>query len=268
MLLAGTTLERMGERSHPALGANGYADMPRVARLRGQGVWRWGVSSDMPPLSYRNSITGHYSGLEIDIAKHLTSSFFGVDIAAVGPHIQFIEVDFADRISSLMEHRVDSVIEVFVENPERLEMVNFAGCYLSGKPALVANADCPEIRDLSDLRQRRIAVLEASTGSRLLEDIAPHSGIVLPNATECMDAVRNGTVDAFWGSLAENFSYLNDGRSHFTQFALNVPAEPWKIAVRKDAPDLSSVINSYMCGLIADGTLACLMDRWFRNATV
>lgn len=242
-----------------------FSGMQNLLRIQSSGVWRWGVSTDLPPFSFRSSVDGSLMGLEIDLSKRLTAAVFGCTPLEAKNHIEFIEIPFADRMPAIVDGRVDSVIQIFAETQERQAHLNFAGCYMSGRPALIANRDCEPVTSMKDLGHLKVAVLQGSTGAELIErNVKRANMLFLPTTADCLRAVEAGQADAFWGSQAENFFHLDRSQGRLHEVLMDSPAEPWKIAVRKDADDMARFMNQQMEEMITSGVLARLVRQWFR----
>jgi ABC-type amino acid transport substrate-binding protein len=243
--------------------------MANMLKIQSDGTWRWGISTDMPPFAFRSSVDGSLMGLEIDLAKRLTAAVFGCTPVEAKGHIEFVEIPFADRVPAIVDGRVDSVIEIFAETEERKTHLTFAGCYMSGRPALIANAECEPVTSLKQLSQLKVAVLDGSTGGDIIEHKVKRANLLfLPTTSDCLRAVQSGQADAFWGSHAENFFHLDQSKGKLHEILMDSPAEPWKIAVRKDAEDMARFLNEQMETMITTGTLARLVRQWFRPTMI
>ena len=120
------------------------------------------------------------------------------------------------------------------------------------------------IHNLEDLHGRRVGYIDQEAG--VINLLSAHSAIhALPFSSleEVMRALLNGQVDAMIGS-----SSMEYWRQQHLQFGITLAAQITEsradavIAVRKDRPELTGIINKGLAGF-SDGEMQTLKSRWF-----
>lgn len=135
------------------------------------------------------------TGLDIDIATYVINSVADAN-GWEHPEIEWRETPVSQR-ASLLEHQyVDMVASTYSINSERAGRVAFAGPYLLTHQALLT-LDGSDITGLDTLDGKDVCFVTGTTAAKSLRAEAP--GIVpaeYDTYQACLDALRDGTVDA------------------------------------------------------------------------
>lgn len=127
-----------------------------------------GVKDNLRPLSFRDPTTGKLQGLEVDLAQRLAQDLVG-KLGAV----RFQLLTNQDRLSVVIEGKVDFTIARVTATSSRARLVSFSIPYYSDGTALVTKDT--SLKRLNDVAKEKIAVL---TGSGTIATVR----YLLPNA--------------------------------------------------------------------------------------
>lgn len=237
----------------------------------GQGTLRVGVRDDIMNFSYLNERTGKYYGLEVDIAEELANRLGYADV-------EFSTVTPDDRKERLLNGEVDCLVACYSIADSRLENFDFSPAYYTdGTRVMVENSSM--IADPVQLGCKTIGIMSGSNAGPLLAIKLNADGIIGDNIISNDDAgtqyegvyvkkiasyaelsqeLEEGTVDAavMDGAIAQGF--MNDER---TLLDYNIAEQQYGIATQKGS-ELSGRVAEAVQGMIDDGTIAALTDKW------
>ena len=129
------------------------------------GTLRVGVCAKLPPIASKPG--GTLIGFEVDFAKGLAES--------MGKRVEFVDLPWADLLTSLQSGRVDVVMSGMSVTPERMMVVDFAKSYLRSGLAMVARRS--EIGTMSMFFNQtvRIGVKPGTTGQYFAQSQFPRN---------------------------------------------------------------------------------------------
>lgn len=236
-----------------------------VQEIVDRGVLRVGVKNAVVGFGYQDTITGEYSGMEIDLANMIAETL-GVDV-------EFTTVTAATRTELLDSGDIDCVLATFTITDERKESWDFTTPYYTDYVTVLVE-DSSGIKELADLKDKKVGVSSGSTSARSLVQ-AMIEGEVIEGADfdlETFDpalwtdgvtfqqyddyptistALSAGEVDAFCVDKSILAIYKTEGRSFIdAQFA---PQE-YGVATTKDS-GLSAYVEDLVSGWLEDGTV-------------
>jgi polar amino acid transport system substrate-binding protein len=227
---------------------------PPAPQLFTSGVIRIGIDASYPPFAV--SEDGQLSGLEIDLGLALGER--------IGLPVSFTNMGYDGLYDSLLADQVDIVISQLIVNPLRMGDVKYTRAYYDAGLVLISPAEAP-ILTLEALPDRSLAYEFGSLADhemrRWSRRIAQFEAHPYELPSHALDAVRLGLAAA---SLVDSTSarlYLRQRRDWepMMTFATHTP---YAIAVRLDRPDVWHVIDSHLADMLADGTIAALIDHW------
>lgn len=249
-LLAGTTA------------ACGIADADENS-VQGKDRLVIGVNADQPGLGERTA-DGTYQGFDVDIAKDIARR-----LGVTGGNVTFKRVTSATRETMIEKGEVDLVAASYSVTPEREVKVAFAGpYYVAHQDVLVRASDSRAIRDVHDLKGRRLCMVPGSVSFPRVHD---ELGIAaLPVQTDgytgCLTDLTSGRLDAvstddlILGGLAAKASgsgpKLTIVNAPFTD-------EPYGVGIRKGDVDGCEAVNKAITEMYQDGTAQKLLRKWF-----
>jgi len=195
-------------------------------------------------------------GLEADIAREIARR---INTTA---HIQIMGFD--GLYSALYTGGVDLVIAGLKVDPSQSSWVHYTQPYFDAGQILVSPSDAP-IEEMRQLDGGTVAVEIASAGdiaaqrwSRRLGDLTVER-FMLPD--EAMRAVQSGAADAALVDTVSARLYV-EGQPDLQLAGKTTAADGYVIALRKKDFRLAEEIDRALAGMIADGTLNAIIERW------
>lgn len=238
---------------------------PDVQAIIDRGVLHVGVKNAVIGFGFQDTLTGEYSGMEIDIATALAEKL-GVDV-------EFTTVTAATRTELLDSGDIDCVLATFTITEERKQSWDFTTPYYTDHVTVLVE-DAAGIKSLADLKDKLVGVSSGSTSARALTSAMIEAGVIDGAAFDkdtfdaatwkegiafqqfddypgISTALAAGQVDAFCVDKSILAVYKTDGRSYIEeQFA---PQE-YGIATKKDS-GFSTYCEAFIQELLEDGTI-------------
>lgn len=148
------------------------------------------VKDNLPPLGFTDD-RGNLQGLEIDLAKQLAKELLGnADAVELQP------VSNQDRLRVILEGKVDLTIARVAITASRSRVVDFSDYYYIDGTGLVTKE--ASVKNLLDLRDRKIAVLNNSNTITIIKNQLPSTQLIGVNSyQEALNLLENNDADAF-----------------------------------------------------------------------
>ncbi|HEY9851517.1 MAG TPA: transporter substrate-binding domain-containing protein [Leptolyngbyaceae cyanobacterium] len=234
--------------------------LPSIAaelkEIRERGYLIVAVKDNLRPLGFRDN-KGNLQGLEIDLARRLAEELLGRPDA-----IRFQPVENRDRISVVLDGKVDLAIARVTATPSRARLVNFSTPYYMDGIALVTQDN--SVQRLSDLQQRKIAVLNASSTIAKIRYLLPTAQLVgVASYQEARSLLETGGAAAF----AADVSVLTGWVQEYPQYRLLptlLSAEPLSVVMPKGLQydQLRLGVNNAIARWKSDGWLPQQAIYW------
>ncbi len=222
--------------------------------IKRRGKLRVGVAADLPGKSYLNPQTNQMEGFEVDLARMITKEIFGNE-----DNVEFIKVLGKERQNSIVQDRVDLVISLFTITRERLEHVAFSKPYYIDTEALLVLKEGP-IKSLSDLKGKKVAVIENSATLTSLEEEFPEAEAVpVKSKSDAIQDIREHRVAALINTYV-NLSLMLPTLKDAASFSLldtgdQFPIKEYAVGIKKDRQDLVKFVSDAISKFEANGTL-------------
>lgn len=175
------------------------------------------------PLSFRND-AGDLVGLEVDLARHLAQRIFD------NPDAVVLEVvSNPDRLSAVLENRVDLAIAGITQTPERMRIVSFSlPYYLDGAGFLVRDN---QSHTLQSLARARIGLLQGASTLAAVRYLLPQAQIVpLASYQSGLDYFEQGHLEGFAGDVSTLVGW-QQSQAGYTLLPTIITADPLAIAI-------------------------------------
>lgn len=167
-LLAGCGSDAATETTAAAAApAEGYAE--DVQAIIDRGVLRVGVKNAVEGFGFQDTLTGEYSGMEIDLAN-MIAEHLGVDV-------EFTTVTAATRSELLDSGDIDCVLATFTITEERKQSWDFTTPYYTDHVTVLVEKDSG-ITSLADLEGAVIGVSSGSTSAKSVVQALIDNGII------------------------------------------------------------------------------------------
>lgn len=248
---------------------------PDVQAIIDRGVLRVGVKNAVPGFGLQDTLTGEYTGLEIDIAKKI-AEYLGVDI-------EFTTVTAATRTELLDAGDIDCVLATFTITEERKQSWDFSTPYFTDAVTVLVE-DASGITTLADLVGKKVGVSSGSTSAKALVKAMIAAGVLDGEGfdEETFDAatwttgvsfqqyedypaistaLSAGEVDAFCVDKSILAIYKTDGRSYIED---RFSPQEYGIATKKGS-GFSTLCDDLVTTWLSDGTIDGLISEYGLN---
>ena len=163
-----------------------------LAEIEADGKLKIAVKNNVRPLGFTDK-KGNLAGLEIDISRKLAEEVLGDSQA-----VEFLAVNNKERLQVILKDKVDlAVARVSVTTP-RARIVDFSPYYYLDGTGIVTNK--PEIKNVDDLSNGKIAVIEKSGTIAIVRNRLPNANLVgVESYQQALELIEAGKADAFAG---------------------------------------------------------------------
>lgn len=244
----------------PGLEALFLFSLPSIAaelnEIQKRGYVIVAVKDNLRPLSFRNA-TGKLQGLEIDLAQRLAKDLLGNSTA-----VRLQPVANRDRLSAVLEGKVDLAIARVTATAPRARLVSFSVPYYFDGTALVTKD--ASLQKLGDVAREKIAVLTGSSTIAKVRYLLPSAQLVGVNSyQQARSLLETGAASVF----AADASVLSGWVQEYPQYHLLttlIGAEPLCVVMPKGLQydDLRQRVNAAISRYSADGWLQQRAAYW------
>ncbi|WP_138502195.1 transporter substrate-binding domain-containing protein [Nostoc sp. PA-18-2419] len=229
------------------------AEMPKIQR---RGYFTIAVKDNLRPLGFKDD-SGNLQGFEIDLAQQLALDLLGKKDA-----VKFQPVANRDRLSVVLDKKVDLAIARVTATASRARIVNFSVPYYLDSTVLITKE--ASVQQLKNLAKQKIAVLNNSSTIAKVQYYLPNSELVGVNSyQEAREQTENNAVAAF----AADASVLGGWVQEYPQYHLlptKLSTEPLSVVMPKGLQydELRRQLNQAIARYIAEGWLAQRAQYW------
>lgn len=240
-----------------------------------RGVLYVGVKNAVPGFGLQDTLTGEYSGMEIDIATKI-AEYLGVEV-------EFTTVTAATRTELLDSGDIDCVLATFTITDERKESWDFSTPYYTDAVTVLVE-DASGITSLEGLVDKKVGVSSGSTSARALTAAMIEAGLIdgaefdkdtfdaatwttgisyqqYEDYPAISTALSAGEVDAFCVDKSILAIYKTDGRSYIEE---KFSPQEYGIATKKGS-DFSVLCDELVNTWLNDGTIDGFIDTYGLN---
>lgn len=225
-----------------------------VDAITARGVVRIGVTSDLPPFGGRDE-GGELVGYDIDVANLLARD--------LGVRAELVPLKSADRIASLLAHRVDLVVANLGVSPERAKSIAFSTPYapffsgVFGAPETVADGPAA-------LAGKRVAVARDSLEDKELAALAPGANLLrFDDNQAAMNAYLAGEAELVATGNLVVADLLRRDPAKRIEPKFTIRESPASIGVPRGQPHLLNWVNVFIFHKKLTGELDKLAKVWF-----
>jgi polar amino acid transport system substrate-binding protein len=184
---------------------------------------------------------------------------------ALGLRVSFRDVPFPDIVTGDL-HGADLALAQVSITGDREDRVQFSVPYFDSAPAVLAPRDAGDIHDLATARDRSWVVERGTTERAFVDDVVrpDEPAVAVDGEAEAVDAVRSGDADAALLDLPAALVIAAQVPELEVHARFDDP-ERYGVVLPEDSPDINRrAIDKALRGLLADGTVADLADRWLQ----
>ncbi|WP_373527318.1 transporter substrate-binding domain-containing protein [Nostoc sp.] len=229
------------------------AEMPEIQR---RGYLTIAVKDNLRPLGFKDA-KGNLQGLEIDLAQRLA-----VDLVGKAEAVKFQPVANRDRLSVVLDKKVDLAIARVTATSSRTRIVNFSVPYYLDSTVLVTKD--ASVQKLSNLAKQKIAVLNNSSTIAKVRYYVPNAELVgVDSYEEAREQIESSAAVAF----AADASVLSGWVQQYPQYRLlpiKLSTEPLSVVMPKGLQydELRRNVNEAIARYIAEGWLQQRIQYW------
>ncbi|MGM9560787.1 MAG: amino acid ABC transporter substrate-binding protein [Phascolarctobacterium sp.] len=219
-----------------------------------------GLDDNFAPMGFRNE-KNEIVGMDIDLAREACKR--------LNMEVEFKPIDWGAKEAELKSKRIDAIWNCFTINPEREKVYGLSKPYLINSQLIVVPAGSP-IKKIADLKGKRVAVQDDSTGSYLMElpknkalkdSLADYRKY--PDFAAIYLELDNKRVDAAIVDAVLARGYYDKKKpGQYTILEENMGEEVVGIAFRKDDKEFLQRIDKVMDEMKKDGTCKKISEKW------
>ncbi|TDC86224.1 transporter substrate-binding domain-containing protein [Micromonospora sp. KC606] len=215
------------------------SDYLRRSSVAGRDL-RVGVFPDQPLLGEEGR-SGVFDGFDVELA--------GAFARSLGLRPVFVSVRASERVSALVEGRVDVVFAGLLMTTERQRVIEFAGPYLVGRTVVASRTAWPPPRGGNS----RLCVVSGSVAEVIMTRTRPVEA--RPDVGRCVTEVLAGRLDAVAGDeiLLRGHAYASRGLLRVFTPAIEEPVQRYGIGVSRRDPYLKALVGSFLRASYAKG---------------
>jgi glutamate transport system substrate-binding protein len=218
-----------------------------------------GVADDQPGLGQQKN--GTREGFDIAVATFVAGK--------LGVRHTFRTLTPGEREGALRDGTVDMVVATFSITPERKERVTFAGPYYVAHQDILVRARDLSIRNVRDLRGRRLCQVPGSNSWRRVTEELGVPARLVPSRSygECVAALTREQIDAV---STDDLILAGFAARSPTTALVNAPFtdERYGIGLRKGDAKGCTAINRILTEMYQSGAAKTMLLEWFGLAEV
>lgn len=186
--------------------AKSQAPTNQLDAIVDRGVLRVGTTGDYKPLSYYDEKTGHYEGIEIDMAKSLADS--------LGVKVEFVKTTWPTLTQDTLAGKFDVAMSGITKTYARQKVADQSEGYITfGKTALIKASDKNRYKNLESLNQStvKVGVNPGGTNEKFVRQNLSNATIIVHDKNaEIPGLVANGTFDVMITDSLEAERYAKE----------------------------------------------------------
>ena len=211
-----------------------------------------GISPDYPPYEFRegNDIVGFDPDM-INKVVEILNKKNGTDLK-----VELKAMDFGLIVGSLETKQVDLGVSGFTYDPDR--NVAFSDTYVQSKQVVIVKD--PNIKTIEDLKGKKIAAGQGSTGESAAKDIEGAEVSTPGDYTQMFAILNAGQIDAVVADEAVGDNYVRE--MGLIKLEESLIDEEMKIIMNKENQELLKAINEALAEFVASDDYKALQVKW------
>lgn len=217
---------------------------------------RLGIDPEFAPFEFVGQ-DGSYQGMASDVVALLNQR--------LGLNMKVVHNSSWSEAVELARNQALDVLPCLGESEERRAFLEFTSPYLSFHRVVITRLDSPFYGRLEDLKGLKVGVQENTSHHAFIKENGVLQPVLYPSFMETLSAVAQGEVDCAVGNAATTTYWIkNLGLSNLK---LAVPvgdtAESLRFGVRKDWPELASILNKGIASISEEEALS-IRNKWVK----
>ena len=237
-------------------GGKNFAAGSTMERLNKAGKVKVGTKFDQPLFGLKG-VSGKVEGFDVEIAKIITT-----ELGIPEGNVEFVESISKNREDFIINGTVDLVVATYTINDDRKLKVGFAGPYYVAGQDILVKKDNTTITGKDTLAGKKVCSATGSTPAERIKTEIPTAKLTLLGTyTECVEALRNGQVEAVSTDNVILLGLIEASPGEFKLVGAPFSTEPYGIGVKKDDTDFRTFINDVLEKAYTDGRYKAAYDK-------
>jgi ABC-type amino acid transport substrate-binding protein len=217
-------------------------------------VWKVATEPAFAPFESKNA-QGELVGFDIELLRAIGQ--------ITGNTIEFQSLPFDGIIPALQAGTVDGAVSAITITADRAKVVNFSRPYFKAGLAIAVKQDNTQIKSISDLKGKTIAVQLGTTGAKTAKAIPNSQVREFDSGPLALQELANGNVVAVINDAPVTLDAIKQGKLKGVKIIDQlVTEEYYGIALPKNSPH-QAAIDSAIGQLIQNGEYSKLYQKWF-----
>lgn len=225
-----------------------------------QQVLKVGTNATYVPFEFIEDKNGSksYAGFDIELAQEIGKRLHMT--------VEIHNIPFDGLIPAINTGEINMIASGMVITPEREQRVQFVPYYESGLGILVAK-NINDVKNLNDLKGKRVAVQMGTTGSVAAHKIDGIGSIrEFDHNSEALLELKQGGADAVITAIPVAKYYLKTTPdSNAKLVAEPITKQTMGLAIAKDNKELFEKVQKAVADIKADGTYEKLEKKWIES---
>ncbi|MCC7327945.1 MAG: amino acid ABC transporter substrate-binding protein [Burkholderiales bacterium] len=255
--------------STPVAAQKPAAQIDTLRRIRDSGVLLLGVRESSVPFSFLDA-NKQPQGYSVDLCLRVADAIKG-ELKLSRLDIRFVPVTSSDRISVLLDGKIDLECGSTTNTRDRQKQVAFAyTTFVAGIKMLARKSS--NVNSLEDLRGKRVVVTQGTTSEKLLramndERILKVDIVLSKDHGESFKTVADGGAVAFLMDDVLLYGLISKSSKpdDFAVVGKYLSVEPYAIMFRRNEPQFERIVNRALVDLFQSGEIRRIYAKWFNN---
>ncbi|MEV4622838.1 glutamate ABC transporter substrate-binding protein [Asanoa sp. NPDC049573] len=249
-----------GDNGDSDSGSSGTSDVTFEAgttmeKLNKAGKITVGTKFDQPLFGLKG-LDGKPAGFDVEIAKIIAKA-----LGISEDKIEFVETPSTVREQVIQDGKVDIVAATYTINDKRKAVVDFAGPYYIAGQTILVKADDTTITGPDSFKDgtKKVCSVTNSTPATNIKTYLKNETaqlVLFDVYTKCLDALKNGQVDAITTDNVILTGYMSTNEGMFKLAGTPFTEEPYGIGLKKGDDKFREFINKTLETSFTDGSYA------------
>jgi glutamate transport system substrate-binding protein len=208
------------------------------------------------PLFGLKGLDGKPAGFDVEIGKIVAK-----ELGIADSKIVWTETPSTVREQVIQDGKVDIVVATYTINDKRKEKIDFAGPYYVAGQTILVKASDNSITGPDSFKDgtKKVCSVTNSTPAANIEKYVKDKAtqlVLFDKYTKCLDALKNGQVDAMTTDNVILTGYISQNPDKFKLAGSTFTKEPYGIGLKKGDDAFRAFINDSLEKAFTDGRYA------------
>ena len=232
-------------------------DAGDLAYVKGNGKLVVGIT-DFEPMDYLKD--GEWVGFDADLAKAFAAS--------LGLEIEFIEIDWDNKLLELDNKSIDCIWNGMTLKPEIMEATACSNAYANNAQVIVVPKAVAEQYQTAEAAKDLQFAVEAGSAGQTQAEAYGFAFTPVTAQTDAVMEVQAGSSDAAIIDALMAAAVVGEGTSYpDLTYTVALNSEEYGVAFRKGS-ELAGLLNEFLVTAWKDGTLMTLAETYGVSAAI